>query len=272
VTSLGPDKTRRKGLPIVDEGAAAREAKLRDRRDGVALAAAQKLLDEGRVDEARATLVELVVEPLTPIRAHAALLAAGAALMAGDPSGALDVLARIPERPVFVIDEGYRRMIEACALRQARRYDDALVAAVRSVSHGPTPGRLLVLADAQKHAGHVEEAARTLEDLLARDPDNTTALAQLAGYKNLLGDVHEGARLLALFGERADESADALRNRAFVHATARDLDATVHALSCALALEPEATRSYMADEIELDRFRHEPSFRALVDGTRAAPR
>lgn len=248
----------------MDDDAGARAQQRRDRQDGLALAAAQRLLDAGRVDEALAALSVLGADPTTAVRAHAAVLHAGVLLMAGRAADALDVLACVPERPTFPFDEGTRRMIEACALRQARRYADALRAARLSVAQGTTPGRLLVLADAQKHAGHLDDASLTLESLLARDPDNATALAQLAGYKNLLGADTEAATLLEQFRACADGSADARRNEAFIHATRGDLDATLAALAAALRDEPDVTRGYIADEIELDRFRAAPQFIALV--------
>lgn len=262
--------TRRKtGLQIVDNDDG--DKRKRDRQDGMALVAAQRLVDEGRVDEAREVLSALAASPSTAIRGNASLLYAGLLLMGGHSAEALEVLGRLPDRPGFPIDEGYRRMIEACALRQARRYDDALVAARASVACGPTSGRLLVLADAQKHAGRLDDACATLARLLEQEPANATALAQLAGYRNLQGDFVEGERLYRAFLAVADEGADGARNAAFVHATKNDIEATLTFLQRALALEPGATRSYISDEIELDRFRAEPRFVRLVE-PRAARR
>jgi tetratricopeptide (TPR) repeat protein len=249
-------RTVGKPLPIVDD-------KKRDRADSIALSGAQRLLDAGHVEDARAILVELAEDPSTPIRAHGCLLAAGVCLMCGAPQDALALLSRLPAQPAFAVDEGYRRMIEACSLRQLRRYDEALAAALASVEAGPSAGRLLVLADAQKHAGRVDDAARTLRSLLDREPDNVTALAQLAGYLNLLDDVDGADAMFAKFRAASTNDADAHRNAAFYFATRGDVDATVHALKSAVALDPDATRAYIADEIEFDRFRGAPSFLAL---------
>lgn len=258
-----PSVRKKAFLPIVVDDDQAQQR--RDRKDGQALAAAQRLLDAGRTDDALAALTELAAEPTTPLRANASLLYAGVLLMAGRVDEVLAVLARLPAEPSFPLDEGYRWMIEACALRQARRYDDALEAARQSVARGPTSGRLLVLADAEKHAGRLADACATLERLLGAEPGHPTALAQLAGYRNLQGDLVEGARLFRAFQAVADDGADAARNAAFSHATRNDLEATLAALAGALALEPAATRGYIADEVELDRFRADPRFRQLLD-------
>ena len=248
-----------KTLLVLDD----REAKFQDRRDGVALASAQRLLDAGRVDDARDSLAALAADPATAIRAHACLLYAGLLLMVARADDALAALSRIPAAPAFAVDEGYRSMIEACALRQARRYDDALVAAHAAVLRGPTSGRLLVLADAQKHAGHLDDASRTLRTLLQREPEHVTALAQLAGYRNLLGDLEEGAVLFSSFCELADDSADAKRNEAFYFATKNDVDGAVAALASALAVDHDVTLGYLDDEVELERFRGVACFDAL---------
>jgi tetratricopeptide (TPR) repeat protein len=258
------------GLPILDNAAADKAALYRDRRDAAALTTAQQLVEAGRAADARAALAAVVAvaadEP-TAVRGHACLLYAGASLMCGAPQDALAALAKIPARPAFALDEGYRKMIEACALRQLRRYGEALAAALASVEHGPTPGRLLVLADAQKHAGHVDDACRTLTNLVDRDPHNITALAQLAGCLHLRGgdgDADSAAACFARFAVLDDNGADAARNAAFVHAVRGDVDACVAALSRALATEPEATRGYIGDEVELERFRADPKFAALA--------
>ena len=247
---------------VVDAVAAA--ARRRDRADGSALAAAQRLLDAGRADDARAALAPLAADPTTAVRAHACLLYAGLLLMAGRADEALRALAAVPRTAPFAVDEGYRRMIEACALRQARRYPEALAAARGAVELGATSGRLLVLADAQKHAGELHAAVRTLAALLDDEPGNLTALAQLAGYRNLLGDRDEAARLHARFRALDDGSADARRNDAFYHATRGDLAPALAALEIALRAEPEATRSYIADEVELERYRTDERLRALT--------
>jgi tetratricopeptide (TPR) repeat protein len=260
-----------RGLPIVAEGAPTEESRLkkaRERQDGAALATAQRHLDEGRLDAALGLLEPLATDPTTPLRANASLLCAGVMLMAGRSADALRVLARLPtdtQAQGLSLDEGYRRMIEACALRRERRYDEALAAAEQSVAQGATTGRLLVLADAQKHAGALEAGARTLERLLASEPGHPTALAQLAGYRYLQGAVEEGARLFAAFEAAVgEETADSLRNTAFVHATRGDVARTIEALRGALALEPAATRGYIADEVELARFHGDERFGALL--------
>ncbi len=247
------------GLPIVNNKAAT------DRDDAAALAGAQRLLDAGLADEARARLAPLVDAPHTAVRAHACLLYAGVSLMAGKPEDALAALDKLPARPPFAIDTGYRKMIEACALRQTRRYAEALAAAQVAADEGATPGRLLVLADAQKHAGLLDAAAATLSRLLDGEPDNATALAQLAGYRNLQGDLDAGAACFERFRACAAAGADARRNEAFFFATRGNLDATVAALRAALDEEAEATASYLVDEVEFDRFRGAPAFVALKD-------
>src|SRR4051812_16771264 len=90
----------------------ARAARGRDRVDGAALVTAQQHVEAGRVDDACAVLTPLSRAPDTAVRAHAALLHAGALLMRGDPAAALAVLANIPDKPAFDVDDGYRRMIE----------------------------------------------------------------------------------------------------------------------------------------------------------------
>ena len=177
------------------------------------------------------------------------------------------MLERVPQTPAFPLDEGYRWMLTACALRSSRRYLAALAAAERAVELGPTTGRLLVLADAQKHVGQLAAGIATLQRLLAGEPRHPTALAQLAGYHNLAGALLEGSRVFAMFlaGVEGVEgrSADGQRNRAFYFATRGDLASTLVALSQALVLEPEASRGYIDDEVELDRFRALAAFRAL---------
>lgn len=248
-----------KSLPIVDGNAPSRETV-----EARTLSAAQRFLDDGLVDEAARKLAPLALDPTTPVRAHAGLLYAGVLLMTGKAKDAVDVLERVPVAPPFPLDEGYRWMLTACALRTARRYQDALAAAHRAVDQGATSGRLLVLADAQKHAGQLDAAAVTLERLLAKEPRHATALAQLAGYRNLAGAHDEGAQAFAAFRAVADAGADSARNEAFYFATRNDLAQTLAALQRALSLEPAATRGYIDDEIELDRFRDCREMRALL--------
>ena len=65
--------------------------------------------------------------------------------------------------------------------------------------------------------------------------------------------------------ERAEwTTAFGARNEAFYFATCDELALTLAALKRALALEPEATRGYIDDEIELDRFRDSVEMRALL--------
>lgn len=264
--------SRAKSLPIVDAGAPAPArapahapaAPSRDTVEGRTLAAAQRFLDEGRVDEAARKLAPLAEDPTTPIRAHAGLLYAGLLLMKGQAREAIAALERVPREPTFPVDEGYRWMLTSAAMRSARRYDDALRAAEKSVAQGATSGRLMVLADAQKHAGQIDAAARTLERLLASEPHHATALAQLAGYHNLAGALADGARVFASFLRVAGRSADGARGEAFYHATRDELGPTMDALRRALTLEPEATRGYIDDEIELDRFRDCAEMHALL--------
>lgn len=260
--------TTTKSLPIVGAGAPAERAATPEKVEARTLAAAQRLLDDGALDQAMRKLAPLALDPTTPVRAHAGLLYAGLLLMSGRASEAVAVLERVPAAPAFALDEGYRWMLTACALRSARRYADALAAALRAVEHGPTAGRLLVLADAQKHAGALAEAIATLERLLAGDARHATALAQLAGYRNLAGALDEGARVFDAFlgavaAQGSAAGADAQRNRAFYCATRDDLEGTLAALAQALRAEPMPTRGYIEDEVELDRFRALPAFRAL---------
>jgi tetratricopeptide (TPR) repeat protein len=238
-----------------------------DRADARALAHAQRLLDAGQVAEARAVLVPLAADPATAVRAHAALLDAGLALMSGRAAEALATAQRVPAEPAFVLDQGYRAMVVASALRQLRRYPEAVAEASRAVAHGASAGRLLVLADAQKHAGLVAEAVRTLEQLLAAEPMHVTALAQLAGYLALAGRTADAAEARARFDAASSssvETGDVARGRAFIALCARDLDAALSHLARALALEPDATRAYLVDEVELDPWRADERVRALV--------
>jgi tetratricopeptide (TPR) repeat protein len=235
-----------------------------DKLEARTLAAARRLLDGGDVQRAAGALAPLAHDPTTPVRAHAGLLYAGVLLMSGRALDAVDVLERIPTTAAFPLDEGYRWMLMACALRSARRYDDGLTAALRSVEQGTTAGRLLVLADAYKHAGRLAEAIATLLHLLEHDPHHATGLAQLAGYRNLAGAMDVGARTFDKFMAVADGGASAKRNEAFYFATKGDVARTVAALAHALALEPAATRGYIADEVELDRFRGHEGLRALL--------
>ena len=94
-------------------------------------------------------------------------------------------------------------------------------------------------------------------------------MAQLAGYENLRGDVEAGASLFAKFRALCDagdvsNDADAHRNAAFYFVTKGDLPAAVASLRRALTIEPDATRAYIADEVELDRFRSDAELRALA--------
>lgn len=261
--------TTSKSLPIIGAQKPRDAPPSREQLEGRTLAAAQHLLDDGDLEQALHTLAPLAVEPTSPVRAHAALLQAGVLLMLGRASDALQLLEHVPRTPAFALDEGYRCMLMACALRAQRRYADALASAQAAVELGPSVGRLLVLADAQKHAGLLAAAIATLEGLLAREHSHATALAQLAGYYHLAGAPNDGTRVFAAFHaavarEGTAASADVLRNEAFYFATLGDLDSTVAALAGALALEPAATRGYIADEIELDRFRSLAVFRALA--------
>lgn len=232
--------------------------------DGRTLTDAQRALDAGDVDRARRILEELTVDVTTRVRAQAGLLLSGLFLMQGDASAAFALLARVP--PALVVDAGARALLLASALRQLRRYADALVEAERAVDHGPSGNRLLVLADAQKHAGKLEDAIATLERLVTDDASHGTALMQLAGYLNLIGDTARADAAWARAEAQPMPPVEAALGRAFFFVTRADVDHALTALEEAFALDARVTRAYVDDEVELDPYRGHPRLAALLAG------
>jgi tetratricopeptide (TPR) repeat protein len=244
-------------LPIIDPAADA----ARNRRDARTLSDAQRLADGGEIEAARVALAALAETPVTSVRAQAALLFSGLCLMRGLPQDALAALERVPAQ--LVADPGFASMVAAAALRQLGRYPEALARAERALEHGETPGRLLVLADAQKHAGQLPDAIATLERVLASAPHDATALAQLAGYLFLSRDRTLAASIEERFEACAPDNAESDRGRAFIALTRADLDAAIASLERAFEREPEQTRAYVKDEVELQRFASDPRIGAL---------
>ena len=254
----------RRPLPIV-AGAITSDAQAVDEQQDVAAwLRARALVDAGDVDAARAVLAALTDPPVTALRANASFLFAGVELLRGDAKAALDILARVPAATPWALDDGYRHMIAASAHRRLRDVDAALHHARRAVAHGATCGRLLVLADAQKHKGLLDEARATLERVLSDAPEEPAALAALAGLRALQGDVDAARALFARFSAVAPDDADTARSAAFFHAVMADVPALARALRRALVLDDRATRAYLADEVELDRFRSHEELRALL--------
>lgn len=261
VTNPGNGAAAAKGkrLPVVDGSSAARE-------DAVTLSRAQKLLGQKRYREASQVLDGLTNPVSSPLRANASLLYAGIELMQGHPDRALEILERAPTRPDLKLDEGYRHMIKASAYRQQGEIGRALAHARAALERGVTSGRLLTLADAQKHADDLDAAIETLERALEIEPENPIALASLAGYQVLNGQVDEGKETFGRFLDVAPQDGDTARNSAFFHAVMGDKKKTVASLKTALAADSEITKAYIADEVEFDRFRKDSDFKALVEG------
>jgi tetratricopeptide (TPR) repeat protein len=242
-----------KGLPVVAT----------DREDAVQLQRAQKLLGQKKYDEAGDILEKLTNPVTTPLRANATLLFAGVELMQGRADHALEVLERAPASTEYKIDEGYRHMIKASAYRQMGEIGQALAHARAAVTRGETSGRLLTLADALKHADELEEAITTLQRALQIEPDNAVALAVLAGYQVLAGEIDEAKETFSQFLDVAPKDGDTARNTAFFYAVMGDRKRTVACLRAALDDDAAITKAYIADEVEFDRFRKDPEFAAL---------
>lgn len=243
-----------KGLPVVAT----------DREDAVQLQRAQKLLAQKKYEEACAILEGLSRPVSSALRANASLLYAGVELMQGHAKNALDVLERVPATAEMRVDEGYRHMIKASAYRQLGEIGQAIAHARAAVTRGETSGRLLTLADALKHADQLDEAIQTLQRALQIEPDNAVALAMLAGYQVLNGDVDEAKETFSQFLDVAPKDGDTARNTAFVHAVMGDRKKTVQCLKAALDEDAAITKAYIEDEVEFDRFRKDPEFAALV--------
>lgn len=245
-----------KKLPVVSTATAADDAATFQR--------AQKLLGQKKYPDAAAVLETLTNPVSSALRANASLLYAGVELMQGNADKALAVLNRMPEKADFKFDLGYRHMIMASAYRQLGEIGQALAHAHAAVTRGETSGRLLTLADALKHADRLEEAIDTLQRALLIEPDNAVALAVLAGYQVLNGDVDDGKATFASFVDIAPHDGDTARNSAFFHAVMGDKKKTLQCLKTALADDADITKAYIKDEVEFDRFRKDADFTALM--------
>jgi tetratricopeptide (TPR) repeat protein len=253
-------------LPILDSPARTTIQKAEAR----ALGAALRCLEAGELRAAHDLLAPLTGldadAPDTAVRAQARLVRAGLHLMEGHAVEALALLAKLEPRPpmsgspeavehdAVPVDHGFRLMLRAHALRLLGRCDEAVAAARASLVHGATSARLLALADAEKHAGALDDAIATIERLLVAEPRHAVALAQLAGYHNLRGDLTTADETFARFEACCDESADGHRGAAFFFATRGDRERTLHHLRAALVKDAAGTEAYLRDEAELRRF------------------
>jgi hypothetical protein len=236
-------------LRIVDDKQAA--------LDGARLRDAMASLDAGHVDDAAATLRDISVRLDTSVQVQAAVLLAALHAQRGDAHDVKAVLDAVYARAAqgdVRVDRGFAGMLYAHALRQLGDVDSALAAAVDAVAAGPTPGRLLVLADCQAVAGDVDAAIETLLRARSLDPRHVAVLGQLAGWGTKAGH-DDAAAWRRAFDDVKGSDADSLRHTAFVCACAGDVDGAVAAIAAAAAAEPGVTAAYVDDEVAFDAFR-----------------
>ncbi|MDP2343409.1 MAG: tetratricopeptide repeat protein [Deltaproteobacteria bacterium] len=248
----------RKSLPVVDPA--------QDRVDGRTLHQAQRLIDEGKLDDAFRLLGPLTSEPSTSIRAHATLLAAALLSRRGQPALVIELLGRIPEpsadgRAAVVVDRGFFLLLRAQAARQLRHTDLALRDAQEACTLGETPARLLVLADCLRASGDVDGAVTVLKKARALDPVNVAVLGQLCGVLAIAGDDSGSDEVFAAFSAvktEASDDADRHRNAAFALVCRGDFQEAVDAARLAVDLEPAITRAWLDDDDDMAPIRRDP--------------
>jgi len=121
-----------------------------------------------------------------------------------------------------------------------------------------------------KHDGRLDDALATVGQALRLNPESWNLRVIEAGYLVLAGQVDEGRRRFAAVSEPRGDREFWLTMQAWFHAVARDRAAFYRDFARALT-ESNSARilAWIGQDVDLDHYRSEDEFRALVERHRA---
>lgn len=246
-----------------------------------ALNGAAELFDAGKPAEAAETLARLESSAHANVRANAGLLLGHVQLSTGQPHAARVTL----DRALLGADPRTRvriRTVQAEVARAERDFDAALgyaEDAVRNALDLVGTGAAAVLGTSlfqlgvmQKNLGRIDDACRSMKGALEARPDHVATMIATAGYLALAGDAAEGKKLFDAIAIPATETpafVDYAMNATWFSALAGD-DAKVVEWatrafeSASSAGQRSAVHQYFSAEVDLDRYRSDPAFAALL--------
>ena len=159
--------------------------------------------------------------------------------------------------------EAYLHRTKASIHRGRREFHNAHLEAQRAVDLSGDPFSRMMLAWMKKHDGQLTEAIEILTDMLPDDESPFIVTLSLTGYLYLAGKTEQADSLLDMVPTSSDPTM--IMNHAWVAACRNDLDDCVAKIELAMRAGPPAMmRTFFEMDVEFDRFRDEPSFKAAL--------
>lgn len=128
-------------------------------------------------------------------------------------------------------------------------------------------GALFSHAVMLKNAGDIRSAARVMGEAHDRDPKNVPTAIAYAGYLALAGDAQRGNAIFRAVDIPKEGGArlDYFTNAAWLAALKNDFEGFLSAAKEAIVLDFDRNfASYLAVEVDFDKFRAEPRFKQLA--------
>jgi len=117
-----------------------------------------------------------------------------------------------------------------------------------------------------KNAGHLHDAVRALRQSLKMNPESWFTRLVLAGYLIRAGHADEGWRVFRTVRKPRGDHDRFHTNMAWFYASAGKKHEFLDHLAKALALSTTPhILSYIRTEVDFDRYRTDPDFKALIE-------
>ena len=150
--------------------------------------------------------------------------------------------------------------------RTRRDFSAAALAQELALVLNPNADALYGLAIMYKNAGHLDDAIRALRQSLKMNPESWHTRLVLAGYLIRAGQAEEGWRVFRTVQKPRGNHDAYHTNMAWFYASAGKKREFLDHLDKALALSTTPRiLSYIRTEVDFDRYRDAPDFKALIE-------
>lgn len=222
----------------------------------------------GRREEALEALGEMFKKSSSPeVRTRVLLMLASDQQSRGANAEALDTLRRAyGEAPKHLATSVLSMM--ASSYRTLRRFDEAVVAQDLALcgKFQADDADWTNLAIMYKNANKLDDAVRCLYGALERNPESWNTRLILAGYLIRAGREDEGWKMFKTVEKPPIDEEFFETNMAWFYASVSKKKEFLEHLNKALSLyETPHILNYIATEVDFDKYREDPEFKALVE-------